>query len=56
MKPEDVMIGSHADILADLRQQAAPGDWVLVKGSRAAEMEKIVSGLVAWAGGKKKKT
>jgi UDP-N-acetylmuramoyl-tripeptide--D-alanyl-D-alanine ligase len=55
MKPEDVMIGSHADILADLRQQAAPGDWVLVKGSRAAEMEKIVSGLVAWAGGKKKK-
>ena len=50
MKPEDVMAGSRADILADLKKRIAPGDWVLVKGSRASEMEKIVSGLLAWAG------
>jgi UDP-N-acetylmuramoyl-tripeptide--D-alanyl-D-alanine ligase len=55
MNPEDVVAGSQADILADLKKHIAPGDWVLVKGSRAAEMEKIVRGLVAWAGGKKKK-
>jgi UDP-N-acetylmuramoyl-tripeptide--D-alanyl-D-alanine ligase len=53
MEAEDVVVGSRGDILADLKQHVAPGDWVLVKGSRAAEMETIVSGVVAWAGGKK---
>jgi len=55
MKTEDVMVGSREDILADLKKRTGPGDWVLVKGSRAAEMERIVSGLVSWAGGEKKK-
>ena len=55
MDPEDVIASSQADILVDLKKRIAPGDWVLVKGSRAAEMEKIVSGLVAWAGGEKRK-
>lgn len=53
MKTEDVMTGSREEILADLQKRIVPGDWVLVKGSRAAGMEKIVSGLVAWAGGRK---
>jgi len=55
MKTENVMIGAHEEILADLKKRIVSGDWVLVKGSRAAEMEKIVSGLVAFAGGEKKK-
>jgi UDP-N-acetylmuramyl pentapeptide synthase len=53
MTTEDVMVGSQADILADLKKRVVPGDWILVKGSRAAGMEKIVSDLVAWAGGEK---
>ncbi|MEW6672899.1 MAG: UDP-N-acetylmuramoyl-tripeptide--D-alanyl-D-alanine ligase [Thermodesulfobacteriota bacterium] len=43
-----VFCGTHAEILADLNGRLAPGDWVLVKGSRAMGMEIIVTGLKAW--------
>lgn len=43
--------GTHAEILEDLTARLAAGDWVLVKGSRAMGMEKIVAGLREWADG-----
>ena len=52
---QSVVSGSREEILVDLKNRLAPGDWVLVKGSRAAGMERIVSDLVAWAGGSKEK-
>jgi UDP-N-acetylmuramoyl-tripeptide--D-alanyl-D-alanine ligase len=55
MKAEDMKVGRREDILADLKAWIRPGDWVLAKGSRAAELEKIVSALVEWAGGDKGK-
>jgi UDP-N-acetylmuramoyl-tripeptide--D-alanyl-D-alanine ligase len=55
MEAENVVTGSRGDILEDLKQRLRPGDWVLMKGSRAAEMEKLVAELAAWAGGEKKK-
>ena len=48
---EAVFSGTRAEILADLTGRLTAGDWVLVKGSRAMEMEKIVTGLRAWADG-----
>lgn len=51
---ENVVVGSRGDILGELQKRLRPGDWVLVKGSRAAEMEKLVAGLTAWAGGEKR--
>ena len=41
----DIFIGSREEILEDLKKSLLPGDWVLVKGSRAMGMEKIVEGL-----------
>ena len=41
----DIFIGSREEILEDLKKWLLPGDWVLVKGSRAMGMEKIVEGL-----------
>jgi UDP-N-acetylmuramoyl-tripeptide--D-alanyl-D-alanine ligase len=43
--PMDIFIGSKEEILKDLKKWLLPGDWVLVKGSRAMGMEKIVEGL-----------
>jgi len=54
MDAENVVVGSRGDILGDLKRRLSPGDWVLVKGSRAAEMEKLVAELAKWAGGEKK--
>ena len=54
MDAENVVVGSRGDILGNLKKRLCPGDWVLVKGSRAAEMEKLVAELVKWAGGEKK--
>ncbi len=42
LSPADVVIGSREEIGAALREALQPGDWVLVKGSRAAGMEAIV--------------
>jgi UDP-N-acetylmuramoyl-tripeptide--D-alanyl-D-alanine ligase len=41
----DIFIGAREEILEDLKKSLMPGDWVLVKGSRAMGMEKIVEGL-----------
>ncbi len=41
----DIFIGAREEILEDLKKSLLPGDWVLVKGSRAMGMEKIIEGL-----------
>jgi UDP-N-acetylmuramoyl-tripeptide--D-alanyl-D-alanine ligase len=41
----DIFIGAREEIVEDLKKSLLPGDWVLVKGSRAMGMEKIVEGL-----------
>ena len=41
----DIFIGAREEIIEDLKKSLLPGDWVLVKGSRAMGMEKIVEGL-----------
>jgi UDP-N-acetylmuramoyl-tripeptide--D-alanyl-D-alanine ligase len=46
MAAEKVRAGSeHTRVAGEIRQLLTGGDWVLVKGSRAMQMEKIVSGL-----------
>ncbi|MDI6686642.1 MAG: UDP-N-acetylmuramoyl-tripeptide--D-alanyl-D-alanine ligase [Desulfobacterales bacterium] len=41
----DIFTGTREEILEDLTDWLMPGDWVLIKGSRAMGMEKIVEGL-----------
>ena len=53
MQPTDTCEGTHAEIVEDLKGWLHPGDWLLVKGSRGAAMEKVVEGLIAWAGEEK---
>jgi UDP-N-acetylmuramoyl-tripeptide--D-alanyl-D-alanine ligase len=44
--PEKVrVVKSHREAVSILRQILRKGDWVLVKGSRGMEMEKVVNGL-----------
>jgi UDP-N-acetylmuramoyl-tripeptide--D-alanyl-D-alanine ligase len=46
MRPEQIIIGKdHAEIAARLRERLAPGDWLLVKGSRGMKMERVVETL-----------
>jgi len=52
MHPADIFIGSRSEIIADLKIWLQPGDWVLVKGSRAMGMEKVIQDLKEWAGEK----
>jgi len=47
MSGNDIFVGTGDDILRELVEIAGPGDAVLVKGSRAMGMEKIVRGLIA---------
>jgi UDP-N-acetylmuramoyl-tripeptide--D-alanyl-D-alanine ligase len=47
LKANHVSVSSQEDILKELMKRLAPGDWVLVKGSRLTAMEKIVDGLRA---------
>jgi UDP-N-acetylmuramoyl-tripeptide--D-alanyl-D-alanine ligase len=42
---EAIVTGSREAIAAALRSDLRPGDWVLVKGSRAAGMEAVVAAL-----------
>lgn len=42
----DIFIGTKDDIIGDLTGWLQPGDWVLVKGSRAMGMETIVRSLM----------
>jgi UDP-N-acetylmuramoyl-tripeptide--D-alanyl-D-alanine ligase len=41
------VVRDHLDAARRVRAQLAPGDWVLVKGSRAMEMERVVQALRA---------
>jgi len=50
MSIDSIVKGSHDNILEDITRWLVEGDWVLVKGSRAMGMEKIVSKLKVWAG------
>jgi len=46
LRPENVrVVKSHREVISILRQILRKGDWILVKGSRGMEMEKIVNGL-----------
>lgn len=45
---ECIFTGNREDIAEHLIKRLGPGDWVLVKGSRAMGMEKIVQQLVNW--------
>ena len=49
MQSEHIFSGSQENILDALQIFLKPGDWVLVKGSRGARMDKIVEGLKKWA-------
>lgn len=51
MAPQDIFSGTLDDIFYDITERLLPGDWVLVKGSRAMGMEKLVSKLAEWADG-----
>jgi len=46
MESKDIFLGSHEAILDDLRGRLTPGDWILVKGSRAMAMERVVEGIL----------
>lgn len=50
MDISSVFTGSQEDILSDLKEWLKPEDWILIKGSRAMGMEKIVIKLKEWAG------
>ncbi|MCD6186432.1 MAG: UDP-N-acetylmuramoyl-tripeptide--D-alanyl-D-alanine ligase [Deltaproteobacteria bacterium] len=45
LQSEKILSGSKEEILDDLVNRVKPGDWILVKGSRAMCMEDIVKGL-----------
>ena len=45
---EDILVGTYEEIVEDLTHWLKPGDWVLIKGSRKMEMEKIVLRLKEW--------
>jgi UDP-N-acetylmuramoyl-tripeptide--D-alanyl-D-alanine ligase len=42
---EQVQVGSKEQLIEALKEELAPGDWVLVKGSRAMAMETVVEGI-----------
>jgi UDP-N-acetylmuramoyl-tripeptide--D-alanyl-D-alanine ligase len=49
MSPGAIVTGTKDDLLFALRRILRPGDWVLVKGSRAMAMEDVVWGLKKWS-------
>ncbi len=48
MRANDIITGTKSQIIEDLKDNLKPGDWVLVKGSRAMAMEQIVEELKSW--------
>lgn len=49
MDAGDIFTGTRKEIFKDLKGRLQSGDWVLVKGSRAMGMEKVVEWLKDWA-------
>jgi UDP-N-acetylmuramoyl-tripeptide--D-alanyl-D-alanine ligase len=49
MPAAEIATGSQAEIGEVLLQELKPGDWVLIKGSRAMGMEAIVARLKKWS-------
>ncbi|MCP3954643.1 MAG: UDP-N-acetylmuramoyl-L-alanyl-D-glutamate--2,6-diaminopimelate ligase [Desulfobacterales bacterium] len=45
MAADAIIVGDHQAIIADLKQNLKPGDWILIKGSRLMHMETITAGL-----------
>jgi UDP-N-acetylmuramoyl-tripeptide--D-alanyl-D-alanine ligase len=45
LPPEKIFVGSKPEIIDDLLQRVAPGDWILIKGSRGMAMEDVVRAL-----------
>lgn len=48
MDSGDIFIGNREEIIEALKEKLHPDDWVLIKGSRAMGMEKIVEALKTW--------
>ena len=48
MSLNSIVTGSHDDIMEDITGWVGTGDWILVKGSRAMGMERIVYRLKDW--------
>ncbi|MGD9329664.1 MAG: UDP-N-acetylmuramoyl-tripeptide--D-alanyl-D-alanine ligase [Desulfobacterales bacterium] len=53
MDADRILVGDIGEISIALTQWLAPGDWVLVKGSRGMRMERVITALQEWAGGSK---
>jgi len=51
MAKNKIVIGTKEQIVTRLSDSLQPGDWVLVKGSRAMTMETIVAAIVKAGGG-----
>ncbi|MFO7709672.1 MAG: UDP-N-acetylmuramoyl-tripeptide--D-alanyl-D-alanine ligase [Desulfobacterales bacterium] len=49
MRAADIVTGSRAEIQAALLAELKPGDWVLVKGSRAIGMDHVARAVRQWA-------
>ncbi len=47
MKREDIIIDCQAGLMGKINHDVKSGFWILVKGSRAMKMEKIVRGIVS---------
>lgn len=51
MPKSRIVVGSRPDLLEALCRQAAPGCWILLKGSRAMGMERMIPGISDCCGG-----
>jgi UDP-N-acetylmuramyl pentapeptide synthase len=50
MNPDNIFKGTRKEIIEAVTDRLDAGNWVLVKGSRGMAMDKVVEGLLNWAG------